>query len=197
MTGIYKVQRKHGEKWYAKVNYTIAGIHYQKKSPVFDTQKEARMAEIALQEWVREVIQEAELGQIDAIADVPQEVTQRRTEPPKAMLEHTDTAVTEAQKRPQRLVAPTYGQVWEEYRNTPKIKELKRSSLKAKDDAQAFILPHFMDTKIKDIDAEMLQMWQQYMKSYITRNGTPMAASSLRRTQMQLNAVLNYAVAKG
>ena len=90
-----------------------------------------------------------------------------------------------------------YGQVWEEYRNTPKIKELKRSSLKAKDDAQAFILPHFRDVKIKDIDAEMLQMWQQYMKSYITRNGKPMADSSLRRTQMQLNAVLNYAVAKG
>jgi len=32
MTGIYKVQRKHGIKWYAKVNYTIAGNHYQKKS---------------------------------------------------------------------------------------------------------------------------------------------------------------------
>ena len=182
MTGIYKVQRKCGVKWYAKVNYTIAGIHYQKKSSVFDTQKEARMAEIELQEWVRQVIQEAELG---------------HTELPATLPEYTDTAVTEAQKRPQRLVAPTYGQVWEEYRNTPKIKELKRSSLKAKDDAQAFILPHFRDVKIKDIDAEMLQMWQQYMKSYITRNGTPMAASSLRRTQMQLNAVLNYAVAKG
>ena len=62
MTRIYKIQRKHGEKWYAKVNYTIAGIHYQKKSPVFDTQKEARAAEIELQEWVRQVIQEAELG---------------------------------------------------------------------------------------------------------------------------------------
>lgn len=182
MTGIYKVQRKHGVKWYAKVNYTVAGIHYQKKSSVFDTQKEARAAEIELQEWVRQVIQEAESG---------------HTEPPANLPERTDTAVTEAQKRPQRLVAPTYGQVWEEYRNTPKIKELKRSSLKAKDDAQAFILPHFRDVKIKDIDAEMLQMWQQYMKSYITRNGTPMADSSLRRTQMQLNAVLNYAVAKG
>ncbi len=182
MTGIYKVQRKHGVKWYAKVNYTIAGIHYQKKSPVFDTQKEARMAEIELQEWARQVIQEAELG---------------HTEPPTTLPKYTDTAVTEAQKRPRRLVVPTYGQVWEEYRNTPKIKELKRSSLKAKDDAQAFILPHFRDVKIKDIDAEMLQMWQQYMKSYITRNGTPMADSSLRRTQMQLNAVLNYAVAKG
>lgn len=45
MTGIYKVQRKCGVKWYAKVNYTIAGIHYQKKSLVFDTQKEARAAE--------------------------------------------------------------------------------------------------------------------------------------------------------
>ena len=45
MTGIYKVQRKRGVKWYAKVNYTIAGIHYQKKSLVFDTQKEARAAE--------------------------------------------------------------------------------------------------------------------------------------------------------
>jgi len=179
MTGIYKVQRKHGVKWYAKVNYTIAGIHYQKKSPVFDTQKEARTAEIELQKWVQQVIQEAELG---------------HTEPPATLPEHTDTAVTEAQKRPQRLVAPTYGQV---YRNTPKIKELKRSSLKAKDDAQAFILPHFRDVKIKDIDAEMLQMWQQYMKSYITRGGKPMADSSLRRTQMQLNAVLNYAVAKG
>ena len=182
MTGIYKVQRKRGVKWYAKVNYTIAGIHYQKKSPVFDSQKEARMAEIELQEWVRQVVQEAELG---------------HTEPPTTLPEYTDTAVTEAQKRPQRLVVPTYGQVWEEYRNTPKIKELKRSSLKAKDDAQAFILPHFRNVKIKDIDAEMLQMWQQYMKSYITRNGTPMADSSLRRTQMQLNAVLNYAVAKG
>ena len=201
MTGIYKVQRKHGVKWYAKVNYTIAGIHYQKKSSVFDSQKEARMAEIELQEWVRQVIQEAEMGQTDAFADMPQEVTQRRTEPPTALPEHaytaSSTSVTGAQKRPQRLVAPTYGQVWEEYRNTPKIKELKRSSLKAKDDAQAFILPHFRDVKIKDIDAEMLQMWQQYMKSYITRNGTPMADSSLRRTQMQLNAVLNYAVEKG
>lgn len=182
MTGIYKVQRKRGVKWYAKVNYTIAGIHYQKKSPVFDTQKEARAAEIELQKWVQQVIQEAETG---------------HTEPPTTLPEYTDTAVTEAQKRPQRLVAPTYGQVWEEYRNTPKIKELKRSSLKAKDDAQAFILPHFRDIKIKDIDAEMLQMWQQYMKSYITRNGTSMADSSLRRTQMRLNAVLNYAVAKG
>ena len=117
MTGIYKVQRKRGVKWYAKVNYTIAGIHYQKKSSVFDTQKEARMAEIELQEWVRQVIQEAELGQTDELADVPQEVTQRRTEPPTALPEHTDTAssapVTGAQKRPQRLVAPTYGQVWE------------------------------------------------------------------------------------
>ena len=182
MTGIYKVQRKHGVKWYAKVNYTIAGVHYQKKSPVFDTMKEARKAEFELQKWVQQVIQEAELG---------------HTEPPTTLPEHTDTAVTEAQKRPQRLVAPTYGQVWEEYRNTPKIKELKRSSLKAKDDAQAFILPHFRDVKIKDIDAEMLQMWQQYMKSYITRSGKPLADSSLRRTQMQLNAVLNYAVAKG
>ena len=62
MTGIYKVQRKRGVKWYAKVNYTIAGIHYQKKSSVFDTQKEARMAEIELQERVRQVIQEAETG---------------------------------------------------------------------------------------------------------------------------------------
>ena len=182
MTGIYKVQRKRGVKWYAKVNYTIAGIHYQKKSPVFDSQKGARAAEIELQKWVQDVIQEAELG---------------HTEPPTTLPEYTDTAVTEAQKRPQRLVAPTYGQVWEEYRNTPKIKELKRSSLKAKDDAQAFILPHFRDVKIKDIDAEMLQMWQQYMKSYITRSGKPMADSSLRRTQIQLNAVLNYAVAKG
>ena len=182
MTGIYKVQRKRGVKWYAKVNYTVAGIHYQKKSPVFDSQKEARAAEIELQKWVQDVIQEAELG---------------HTEPPTTLPEYTDTAVTEAQKRPQRLVAPTYGQVWEEYRNTPKIKELKRSSLKAKDDAQAFILPHFRDVKIKDIDAEMLQMWQQYMKSYITRSGKPMADSSLRRTQIQLNAVLNYAVAKG
>ena len=182
MTGIYKVQRKRGVKWYAKVNYTIAGIHYQKKSPVFDTMKEARAAEIELQKWVQQVIQEAELGRTDVPADMPQEAAQRRTE---------------AQKSPQRLVAPTYGQVWEEYRNTPRIKELKRSSLKAKDDAQAFILPHFRDVKIKDIDAEMLQMWQQYMKSYITRNGTPMADSSLRRTQMQLNAVLNYSVAKG
>ena len=182
MTGIYKVQRKRGVKWYAKVNYTIAGIHYQKKSSVFDTHKEARMAEIELQEWVRQVIQEAELG---------------HTEPPTTLPEHTDTAVTETQKRPQRLVAPTYGQVWEEYRNTPKITGLKRSSLKAKDDAQAFILPHFRDVKIKEIDTEMLQTWQQYMKSYITRNGTPMADSSLRRTQKQLNAVLNYAVAKG
>ena len=182
MTGIYKVQRKRGVKWYAKVNYTIAGIHYQKKSTVFDTQKEARTAEIELQKWVQQVIQEAELG---------------HTEPPTTLPEYTDTAVTEAQKRPQRLVAPTYGQVWEEYRNTPKITGLKRSSLKAKDDAQAFILPHFRDVKIKDIDTEMLQTWQQYMKSYITRNGTPMADSSLRRTQKQLNAVLNYAVAKG
>lgn len=182
MTGIYKVQRKRGVKWYAKVNYTIAGIHYQKKSPVFDSQKEARAAEIELQKWVQDVIQEAELG---------------HTEPPTTLPEYTDTAVTEAQKRPQRLVAPSYGQVWEEYRNTPKIKELKRSSLKAKDDAQAFILPHFRDVKIKDIDAEMLQRWQQYMKSYITRNGMPMADSSLRRTQKQFNAVLNYAVAKG
>lgn len=182
MTGIYKVQRKRGVKWYAKVNYTIAGIHYQKKSPVFDSQKEARAAEIELQKWVQQVIQEAELG---------------HTEPPTTLPKYTDTAVTEAQKRPQRLVAPTYGQVWEEYRNTPKIKELKRSSLKAKDDAQAFILPHFRDVKIKDIDAEMLQTWQQYMKTYITRSGKPMADSSLRRTQMQLNAVLNYAVAKG
>ena len=182
MTRIYKIQRKHGEKWYAKVNYTIAGIHYQKKSPVFDTMKEARKAEFELQKWVQQVMQEAELG---------------HTEPPTTMPEYTDTAVTEAQKRPQRLVAPTYGQVWEEYRNTPKIKELKRSSLKAKDDAQAFILPHFRDVKIKDIDAEMLLMWQQYMKSYITRSGKPLADSSLRRTQMQLNAVLNYAVAKG
>ena len=201
MTGIYKVQRKHGVKWYAKVNYTISGVHFQKKSSVCDTQKEARMAEIELQEWVRQVIQEAELGQTDAFADMPQEVTQRRTEPPTAVPEHTDTAsstpVTGAQKRPQRLVAPTYGQVWEEYRNTPKITGLKRSSLKAKDDAQAFILPHFRDVKIKDIDTEMLQMWQQYMKSYITRSGKPMADSSLRRTQMQLNAVLNYAVTKG
>lgn len=182
MTGIYKVQRKRGVKWYAKVNYTIAGIHYQKKSPVFDSQKEARAAEIELQKWVQQVIREAELG---------------HTEPPTTLPECTDTAVTEAQKRSQRLVAPTYGQVWEEYRNTPKIKELKRSSLKAKDDAQAFILPHFRDVKIKDIDAEMLQVWQQYMKSYITRSGKPLADSSLRRTQMQLNAVLNYAVAKG
>jgi len=182
MTGIYKVQRKRGVKWYAKVNYTIAGIHYQKKSSVFDTQKEARMAEIELQEWVRQVIQEAELG---------------HTEPSTTLPEHTDTAVTEAQKRSPRLVAPTYGQVWEEYRNTPKITGLKRSSLKAKDDAQAFILPHFKDVKIKDIDTEMLQTWQQYMKSYITRSGEPLAASSLRRTQKQLNAVLNYAVAKG
>ena len=182
MTGIYKVQRKRGVKWYAKVNYKIAGIHYQKKSPVFYTMKEARKAEFELQKWVQQVIQEAELG---------------HTEPPTTLPEYTDTAVTEVQKRPQRLVAPTYGQVWEEYRNTPKIRELKRSRLKAKDDAQAFILPHFRDVKIKDIDAEMLQMWQQYMKSYITRNGTPMADSSLRRTQMQLNAVLNYAVAKG
>ena len=182
MTGIYKVQRKRGVKWYAKVNYTVAGIHYQKKSPVFDSQKEARAAEIELQKWVQEVIQEAELG---------------HTEPPTTLPEYTDAAVTEAQKRPQRLVAPTYGQVWEEYRNMPKIKELKRSSLKAKDDAQAFILPHFRDVKIKDIDTEMLQTWQQYMKSYITRNGTPMADSSLRRTQKQFNAVLNYAVAKG
>ena len=182
MTGIYKVQRKRGVKWYAKVNYTIAGIHFQKKSSVFDTQKEARAAEIELQKWVQQVVQEAELG---------------HTEPPTALPEYTDVAVTEAQKRPQRLVAPTYGQVWEEYRNTPKIKELKRSSLKAKDDAQAFILPHFRDVKIKDIDTEMLQTWQQHMKSYITRNGTPMAESSLRRTQKQLNAVLNYAVAKG
>ena len=74
---------------------------------------------------------------------------------------------------------------------------MKRSSLKAKDDAQAFILPHFRDVKIKDIDTEMLQTWQQYMKSYITRSGEPLAESSLRRTQKQLNAVLNYAVAKG
>lgn len=182
MTGIYKVQRKRGVKWYAKVNYTIAGIHYQKKSSVFDTQKEARMAEIELQEWVRQVIQEAETG---------------HTEPPATLPEHTDTAVTETKKRPQRLVAPTYGQVWEEYRNTPKIKELKRNSLKAKDDAQAFILPHFRDIKIKDIDTEMLLTWQQYMKSYITRSGEPLAESSLRRTQKQFNAVLNYAVAKG
>ena len=182
MTGIYKVQRKRGVKWYAKVNYTIAGIHYQKKSSVFDTQKEARMAEIELQEWVRQVIQEAELG---------------HTEPPTTLPEYTDAAVTEAQKRPQRLVAPTYGQVWEEYRNTPKIKELKRNSLKAKDDAQAFILPHFRDIKIKDIGTEMLLTWQQYMKSYITRSGEPLAESSLRRTQKQFNAVLNYAVAKG
>ncbi len=182
MTRIYKIQRRHGEKWYAKVNYTIAGIHYQKKSSVFDTQKEARAAEIELQKWVQEVIQEAESG---------------HTEPPATLPECTDTAITEAQKRPQRLVAPTYGQVWEEYRNTPKIKELKRSSLKAKDDAQAFILPHFRDVKIKDIDTEMLQTWQQYMKSYITRSGEPLADSSLRRTQMQLNAVLNYAVTKG
>ncbi len=197
MTGIYKVQRKHGVKWYAKVNYTIAGIHYQKKSSVFDTQKEARMAEIELQEWVRQVIQEAELG----LPDMPQEVTQRRTEPPRALQELADNAssipVTMAQKRPQRLVAPTYGQVWEEYRNTPKIQGLKRSSLKAKDAAQAFILPHFRDVKIKDIDTDMLQEWQHYMKSYITRNGQPIADSSLRRTQMQLNAVLNYAVTKG
>lgn len=148
MTGIYKVQRKRGVKWYAKVNYTIAGIHYQKKNPVFDSQKEARAAEIELQKWVQQVIQEAELGHVESPTTLP---------------EYTDTAVTEAQKRPQRLVAPTYGQVWEECRNTPKIKELKRSSLKAKDDAQAFILPHFRDVKIKDIDAEMLQMWQQYM----------------------------------
>ncbi len=62
MTGIYKVQRKHGAKWYAKVNYTIAGIHYQKKSSVFDSQKEARAAEIELQKWVQQVIQEAESG---------------------------------------------------------------------------------------------------------------------------------------
>ena len=88
MTGIYKVQRKRGVKWYAKVNYTIAGIHYQKKSSVFDSQKEARMAEIELQEWVRQVIQEAEMGQTDAFADMPQEVTQRRTEPPTALPEH-------------------------------------------------------------------------------------------------------------
>ena len=182
MTGIYKVQRKRGVKWYAKVNYTIAGIHYQKKSSVFDTQKEARMAEIELQEWVRQVIQEAETG---------------HTEPPTTLPEHTDTAVTEAKKRPQRLVAPTYGQVWEEYRNTPKIKELKRNSLKAKADAQAFFRPHFRDIKIKDIDTEMLLTWQQYMKSYITRSGEPLAESSLRRTQKQFNAVLNYAVAKG
>lgn len=80
MTGIYKVQRKHGVKWYAKVNYTIAGIHYQKKSPVFDSQKEAREAEIELQKWVRQVIQEAESGQADALADMPYEVTQRRAE---------------------------------------------------------------------------------------------------------------------
>lgn len=46
MTRIYKIQRKHGVKWYAKVNYTIAGIHYQKKSPVFDTQKEARCTDL-------------------------------------------------------------------------------------------------------------------------------------------------------
>ena len=107
MTGIYKVQRKRGVKWYAKVNYTIAGIHYQKKSSVFDTQKEARAAEIELQKWVQEVIQEAELG---------------HTEPPTTFPERTNAAVTEAQKRPQRLVAPTYWQVWEEYRNTHKIK---------------------------------------------------------------------------
>ena len=182
MTGIYKVQRKRGVKWYAKVNYTIAGIHFQKKSSVFDSQKEARAAEIELQKWVQQVIQEAET---------------RHTEPPTTLPEHTDTAVTEAQKRPRRLVAPTYGQVWDEYRNTPKIKELKRSSLKAKDDAQAFVLPHFRDVKIKDIDTEMLLTWQQYMKSYITRSGEPLAESSLRRTQKQFNAVLNYAVAKG
>ena len=197
MTGIYKVQRKHGVKWYAKVNYTIAGIHYQKKSSVFDTQKEARAAEVELQKWAQQVIREAETGRTDALADEPQEGIQQLTVPPKALQEQVDTVITTAQKRPQRLVAPTYGQVWEEYRNTPKIKELKRSSLKAKDDAQAFILPHFRDVKIKDIDAEMLQVWQQYMKSYITRSGKPLADSSLRRTQMQLNAVLNYAVAKG
>ena len=197
MTRIYKIQRKHGVKWYAKVNYTIAGIHYQKKSSVFDTQKEARAAEVELQKWAQQVIREAETGHTDAFADEPQEGIQRRTEPSRALPEQMGTSITEAQKRPQRLVAPTYGQVWEEYRNTPKIKELKRSSLKAKDDAQAFILPHFRDVKIKDIDTEMLQTWQQYMKSYITRNGTPMADSSLRRTQKQLNAVLNYAVAKG
>ena len=197
MTGIYKVQRKHGVKWYAKVNYTIAGIHYQKKSSVFDTQKEARAAEVELQKWAQQVIREAETGRTDALADEPQEGIQQLTVPPKALQEQVDTVITTAQKRPQRLVAPTYGQVWEEYRNTPKIKELKRNSLKAKDDAQAFILPHFRDIKIKDIDTEMLLTWQQYMKSYITRSGEPLAESSLRRTQKQFNAVLNYAVAKG
>ena len=108
MTGIYKVQRKHGVKWYAIVNYTIAGIHYQKKSPVFDTQKEARAAEIELQTWVQQVIQEAELG---------------HTEPPTTLPEYTDTAVTEAQKRPQRLVAPTFGQVWKSTETRPKSQD--------------------------------------------------------------------------
>ena len=60
-------------------------IHYQKKSPVFDIMKEARKAEFELQKWVQQVIQEAELG---------------HTEPP---LKLSDTTVTEAQKRPQRL----------------------------------------------------------------------------------------------
>ncbi|MBO5952535.1 MAG: hypothetical protein J6Q53_00175 [Oscillospiraceae bacterium] len=69
MTGIYKVQRKHGVKWYTKVNYTVAGIHYQKKSSVFYTQKEARAAEIELQEWVRQVIQEAESGHTEPPAN--------------------------------------------------------------------------------------------------------------------------------
>lgn len=58
------------------------------KSPVFDTMKEARKAEFELQKWVQQVIQEAELG---------------HTEPPSKL---SDTAVTEAQKRPQRLVVP-------------------------------------------------------------------------------------------
>ena len=107
MTRIYKIQRKHGEKWYAKVNYTIAGIHYQKKSPVFDTMKEARKAEFELQKWVQQVIQEAELG---------------HTEPPTTIPECTDTAVTEAQKRPQRLVAPTYGQNGKSTETRPKSK---------------------------------------------------------------------------
>lgn len=179
--GVYEQKSKDGiKRWYVKANYwnPETGKKAQHCKRGFTSQKDAKAYEAAF------------------LLKHPQKGSQSLTELLQGVLGMTTTQVPAAPVEPSEPHR-TFQDVFDEYWATTDTRGLTEGTKETKINIyQQHILPFFRQYELTAITPQVIQQWQQQMRTKTNRQGKPFADSFLHSVQSQLNAVLNYATRK-
>ncbi len=179
--GVYEQTLKNGQtRWYVKANWwdPATGKKAQHCKRGFTSPKDAKTYEMAF------LLKHPQKGS-QSLTELLQGVLGMTTPQPSAV-------PVEAPEQHQ-----TFQDVFDEYWATTDTRELTEGTKETKMNMyRQHILPFFRQYELTAITPQVIQQWQQQMRTKTNRQGKPFTDTFLHSVQSQLNAVLNYATRK-